>query len=83
MYTTKLMIEVEVVTQFGPKDAIDLTVLALQSSCFEKVRVVAVDTDWVDESGSLLNGNSVAVGKVPFTAKELPPVWKCTPEYAR
>ena len=69
MYTTKLTLEVEVVSQFGPSQAINLTVQAFQAACFEKVRVVAVDTDWVGESDCPLNVNRVALSLVPFTAK--------------
>lgn len=47
MYSTKMLLEVEVSTQFGPESAVNCVKSALNFSAIDKVRLIKVSSDYV------------------------------------
>jgi hypothetical protein len=67
MYTTKITVEVEIVTQGGPASAIKALQCALDFPAVEQATVVGLTTDYRNATNLLDVENTAAVSVIPKT----------------
>lgn len=67
MYKTKLTVEVEVETQFGPEDAVNLVDVLTRVPAITSVNVVGLETDYESklDKGFPEDVQSLAMNRVP------------------
>ncbi len=67
MYNTKLMVEFNITTQFGPQDAVNMVDVLSRVPAIKSVKVVSLETDY--KPASLKDANGILMRSIPHTIR--------------